>query len=465
MAPNTGKLRPYEPLLITLHRIGDAAIGAGMLLYLAWVYQMYGYIYIIAGVLAFFIAMVGFRSVGLYRSWRMATLSHEVHQIILGCIVVYVLLLLIGYALKVSDLYSRRVVLTWMVTWPVFLGMERLFVRTALRHYRENGRNLRTAVIAGGGELGQSLAKWMDENTWSGTRVLGFFDDERTAGVVGEYPILGNLDSLPEFARENTVDAIYIALPMRAETKIQWFLKELADSTASVYLVPDILLFDLLLGGNVMYFDNLPVIALRDTPLRGYNALLKRIEDLVLAALILIVISPVLLAIVIALKVSSRGPVFFRQWRYGLDGRPISIYKFRTMTVCEDGYTFKQATKCDARVTRLGALLRRTSLDELPQFINVLQGRMSIVGPRPHPVAMNEEYRKRVPGYMLRHKIRPGITGLAQLRGWRGETDTLEKMEKRVEYDLEYLRHWSVFLDLKIIALTILTSVSKTNAY
>ncbi len=464
MPLNTGKLRPYEPLLITVHRIGDAAIGFGLLLYLAWVYQMFYHIYLIAGVLAFFIAMVSFRTVGLYRSWRVAALAHEVQQIITGCVVVYILLLLAGYALKSSDLFSRRVVLTWMVTWPVFLGMERLFIRTALRHYREKGRNLKTAVIAGAGELGQNLAKWMNENAWSGTKIAGFFDDNETHGVRG-YPVLGNIESLPEFARNNCVDAIYLALPMRTEEKIQWLLKELADSTASVYLVPDILLFDLLLGGNVMYFDDLPVIALRDTPLRGYNAILKRVEDLVLAALILVVISPIMLAVIIALKISSRGPAFFKQWRYGLDGRPISIYKFRTMTVCEDGYTFNQATKSDARVTRLGALLRSTSLDELPQFINVLQGRMSIVGPRPHPVAMNEEYRRRVPGYMLRHKIRPGITGLAQLRGWRGETDTLEKMEKRVECDLEYLRQWSVFLDLKIIALTILTSVWKTNAY
>jgi putative colanic acid biosynthesis UDP-glucose lipid carrier transferase len=214
-----------------------------------------------------------------------------------------------------------------------------------------------------------------------------------------------------------------------------------------------------------MYFDNIPVIALRDTPLLGFNALLKRLEDLMLGTLGLLFVSPIMLATMIGIKLTSPGPVFFAQWRYGIDGRPIKIYKFRTMSVCEDGYVFEQAKKCDPRVTRLGAFLRRTSLDELPQLINVIQGRMSIVGPRPHPVAMNEEFRKLVPGYMLRHKVRPGITGLAQINGWRGETDTLEKMEKRIEYDLEYLRQWSLVLDLKIIFQTMWNGSSSTNAY
>ena len=199
--------------------------------------------------------------------------------------------------------------------------------------------------------------------------------------------------------------------------------------------------------------------------MRGFNSLLKRAEDIVLSLGILFLASPVILLAALAIKLTSRGPVLFKQWRYGLDGQPIEIYKFRTMTVCEDGYEFKQAVPCDPRVTSFGAFLRRTSLDELPQLINVLQGRMSIVGPRPHPVALNESFRKKVPGYMLRHKVRPGITGLAQINGWRGETDTLEKMEKRIEQDLEYLRQWSIFLDLKIIALTIWNGAWKTNAY
>jgi putative colanic acid biosynthesis UDP-glucose lipid carrier transferase len=294
--------------------------------------------------------------------------------------------------------------------------------------------------------------------------MIGFFDDSKKVPQNG-YPVLGTLNLLPEYVREQKIDIVYLALPMKAEEQIQSLLTGLADTTASVYLVPDIFLYDLMLGGNLFYFENTPVISLRETPLQGFNSLLKRTEDIVLSLLLLLMASPLTLLTAIAIKLTSRGPIFFKQWRYGLDGQPIEIYKFRTMTVCEDGYEFKQAVQCDPRVTRVGAFLRRTSLDELPQFINVLQGRMSIVGPRPHPVALNESFRKRVPGYMLRHKVKPGVTGLAQVNGWRGETDTLEKMEKRIEYDLEYLRQWSLFLDLKIIALTVWNGAWKTNAY
>lgn len=433
-------------------------------LYLSWVYKMYSHIYPGASVLILFVALFSFRLMGVYRSWRVASLRYEISQIVLACIAVYVLLLLAGYALKASHLFSRRVVLTWMVTWPMLLSMERLFIRNLLKRFRMKGRNIRSAVIAGAGEMGDRLALWIEQNPWSGAKILGFFDDGAVKPKRG-YPLLGPLEALPDYARKEEVDIVYLTLPMREEEKIQWLLNDLADTTASVYLVPDVSLFDLLLGGDIMYLDGLPVIALRDTPFRGYHAFFKRIEDMVLAGLFLLLVSPVLLAVAVGIKLTSRGPVFFRQWRYGLDGKPISIYKFRTMTVCEDGYDFDQATRGDPRVTRFGQFLRRTSLDELPQFINVLQGRMSIVGPRPHPVAMNEEYRKLVPGYMLRHKVRPGMTGLAQVRGWRGETNTHEKIEKRIECDLEYLKEWSLFLDLKIIARTIWNGTWKMNAY
>ncbi|MBN1102439.1 MAG: undecaprenyl-phosphate glucose phosphotransferase [Deltaproteobacteria bacterium] len=459
-----GRLRPYEPILLTFHRLGDAVIGVGLLLFLAWAYDMYSHIYPSAGILILFMAMASFRTVGLYGSWRVASFRNELHQIVLGCIAVYVMLLLVGYSLKVSDMFSRRVVLTWIIAWPMVLGGERFMIRHALRHFRRKGRNIRVAAIAGAGELGEKIIDWINDNPWSGTRVHGLFDDERSGQVKG-YPILGSLAELPEFARNGNLDIIYLATPMREEQKIQRLLRELADSTASVYLVPDLFLFDLALGGNIMYFDGIPVIALRDTPLTGVNSLIKRAEDIVISSLTLLVLSPLMLAIAMAIRITSPGPILFRQWRYGLDGRPFVIYKFRTMTVLEDGYTFTQARRHDPRVTRLGAFLRRTSLDELPQFINVLQGRMSIVGPRPHPVAMNEVYRKLVPGYMLRHKVRPGITGLAQINGWRGETDSVEKIEKRIEYDLEYLRQWSVLLDLKIIARTLLYTRSETSAY
>ena len=459
-----GKIRPYEPLLMSLHRMSDSLLGVGLFLYLSWVYGMFNITYLMVAILILFMSMASFRYAGLYQSWRTSSQRHEINQIILGCVAVYILLLLVGYYLKVSHLFSRRVIFTWMITWPVLLGMERYVIRLILRRSRVKGHNFRTVVIAGAGELGARLTSWLDKNPWYGTKIVGFFDDKEKKAIKG-YPVLGNIDDLPAYARNHEIDIIYLALPMRAETKIQWLLNKLADSTSSVYLVPDIFLFDLLLGGSLMYFDNIPVITLRDTPLRGLNALLKRTEDLVLTGMILLLVSPLMILIVLGIKLTSRGPVIFRQWRYGLDGRPISVYKFRTMTVCEDGYSFKQAVQSDPRMTRLGVFLRRTSMDELPQFINVLQGRMSIVGPRPHPVAMNEEFRKLVPGYMLRHKVRPGITGLAQVKGWRGETDTMEKMERRIEYDLEYLRQWSILLDLRIIIETIWNSSWRTNAY
>jgi putative colanic acid biosynthesis UDP-glucose lipid carrier transferase len=221
-----------------------------------------------------------------------------------------------------------------------------------------------------------------------------------------------------------------------------------------VYVVPDIFLFDLI-QARIDHVNGLPVLAVCETPFYGVNGIVKRISDLVLASLILVLIAPALAAIALGVKLTSPGPVIFRQRRYGLDGREIVVYKFRTMTVTEDGPVVAQATKNDSRVTPLGAILRRTSLDELPQFVNVLQGRMSIVGPRPHAVAHNEMYRKLIKSYMIRHKVRPGITGWAQVNGLRGETDTVEKMRARVEYDLDYLRNWSLGLDLKIILKTV----------
>jgi putative colanic acid biosynthesis UDP-glucose lipid carrier transferase len=211
--------------------------------------------------------------------------------------------------------------------------------------------------------------------------------------------------------------------------------------------------------------NGVPVVGICETPFTGTNELVKRVSDVVLAALILVLISPLLLAIAVGVKMSSPGPVIFRQRRNGLDGEEIVVYKFRTMRSMDDGEVVPQATKGDPRITPFGAFLRRTSLDELPQFVNVLQGRMSIVGPRPHAVAHNEQYRQMIKAYMVRHKVKPGITGWAQVNGLRGETETVEKMRQRVEYDLEYLRNWSLGLDLQIIVRTARLVLFDRNAY
>jgi putative colanic acid biosynthesis UDP-glucose lipid carrier transferase len=241
-------------------------------------------------------------------------------------------------------------------------------------------------------------------------------------------------------------------------------LDDLKDTTASIYFVPDMFVTDLIQGrsGSVC---GMPVIAVCETPFRGSNGAAKRASDIVISLLVLLLVSPILLAIAIAIKLGSPGPVIFKQRRYGLDGKEIMVYKFRSMTVTEDGdKSYTQVVRGDARVTRLGALLRKTSLDELPQFLNVLEGKMSVVGPRPHAIAVNEQYRKLISGYMIRHKVKPGITGWAQVNGYRGGDD-LVHMRHRIEYDLDYLRNWTLRLDLYIIFRTVKVVFNDTKAF
>jgi putative colanic acid biosynthesis UDP-glucose lipid carrier transferase len=276
--------------------------------------------------------------------------------------------------------------------------------------------------------------------------------------------MIGRLNELPQFVREKDIQLIYLSLPMASQPRILQVLDELKDTTASIFFVPDMFVTDLIQGrtGSVC---GMPVISVCETPFTGSNGLVKRLSDIVLSVLILLLISPILLVVAAAVKLGSPGPVIFRQRRYGLDGKQIVVYKFRSMTVTEDGTSVQQATKNDSRITPLGAILRKTSIDELPQFINVLQGRMSIVGPRPHAVAHNEMYRKLIKGYMVRHKVKPGITGWAQVNGFRGETETLDKMQGRIDHDLDYLRNWSLWLDLYIIFKTVRLVLRDQQAY
>jgi len=289
-----------------------------------------------------------------------------------------------------------------------------------------------------------------------GVRFAGYFDD-RAGNRISE-KVLGPLSALGDYVRANNIDIIYIALPMASQPRILKILEELRDTTVSIYFLPDIFVFDLI-QARVDSIGDLPVLAVCETPFYGFNGLIKRVSDYLLASVILLLIAPLLIAIAIGVKLSSPGPILFKQRRYGVDGRKIVVYKFRTMTVAEDGDVVRQATQNDSRITRFGAFLRKTSLDELPQFINVLQGRMSVVGPH------NELYRKLIRGYMIRHKVRPGITGLAQVNGFRGETDTVDKMKSRIEYDLAYLRSWSLLLDLQIVLKTVVVVLRKQNAY
>ena len=277
-------------------------------------------------------------------------------------------------------------------------------------------------------------------------------------------PYLGEMDKLPDYVRANGIDLIYITIPVSHQQRVLDLLDHLHDTTASIYFTPDIFVYELI-QARMDNIGGMPLVALCETPFSGLNGVLKRVSDIVFSAIILILISPLLVMIGLAVKLSSPGPILFAQKRYGLDGDEIVVYKFRSMTVLDDGGDIKQATRNDVRVTKLGAFLRKYSLDELPQFINVLQGRMSTVGPRPHAVAHNEMYRGMIKGYMMRHKVKPGITGWAQVNGYRGETDTVEKMQKRIEYDLDYLRNWSLGLDAIIILNTVVTVFKTEDTY
>jgi putative colanic acid biosynthesis UDP-glucose lipid carrier transferase len=387
-------------------------------------------------------------------------------DVLTGWLVVVGLLLLIGWATQTLGSFDPRVAVVWALATPVLLFVSRLLMPVVLPRLMAAEGMHRVAVIAGEGELGRRLAERIKNSPFLGIRLAGHFDDrspERLGGVE-EDGALGNLSALPDYVKTHRVDLIYLTLPLASQPRILNLLEDLRDTTASIYFTPDIFLFDLI-QARMDAIGGMPVLAVCETPFYGLNGMIKRVSDIAIALSALVLILPVMIAIAIGIKLSSPGPVLFTQRRYGLDGREIIVYKFRTMTVLEDGAVVRQATRDDDRVTPLGAFLRKYSLDELPQFVNVLQGRMSVVGPRPHAVAHNETYRKLIRGYMIRHKVKPGITGWAQVNGLRGETDTLEKMRARIEYDLEYLRSWSLQLDLQIVLKTILVVLRTQNAY
>ena len=382
------------------------------------------------------------------------------------------LLLALGYATKSSSDFSRKIILTWAVTTPGLLIGIALVLHEGMKQLLADPESARRAIFAGYNDISVSLAQRVERTSSAALRIVGFFDDrapERLSArgsvpLSSEPSLRGNLKDIVPFVKANTVDIIFVALPVSHIARVQLLLDELRDTTVSIYYVPMVFPLDSIQGGT-SEFLGVPLIALCETPLHGTRGVSKRLTDLILATLILIPAAPLMLLVALLVRLTSEGPAIFKQRRYGLDGREITVYKFRTMNVTEDGDAIRQATRSDSRITPLGRILRRTSLDELPQLLNVLQGRMSLVGPRPHAVAHNEQYRKLIKGYMIRHKVAPGMTGLAQVHGLRGETQTLEQMEARVKYDLEYLRNWSPLLDLKILFKTLLIVIRGEKAY
>jgi putative colanic acid biosynthesis UDP-glucose lipid carrier transferase len=403
----------------------------------------------------------------LYRTWRVASLGAELQRNAVCWLIAAASLAVIAFLLGSQAKLPPSVLLEWVVFTLGLMLSTRIALRLGLRGLRRGGANFRLAAIVGANSTGRTIVEQVVSSTWMGIKLVGIFDDRRPDDdrVQREMPIAGSLEELVRRATAGELDLVFIALPLRAELRIRALIHALRDSTVTVMYVPNFDAFGLL-SARWEVFRGIPMISLVDTPHHGGSGLSKRLFDIVGASALLLMLALPMGVIGLAVRLTSPGPAIFRQKRYGLDGREILVYKFRTMSVTEDGKAaFMQARKGDARVTPLGAFLRRTSLDELPQLVNVLQGRMSIVGPRPHPVALNESHRRKIEGYMLRHKVRPGITGWAQVNGCRGETSTPEKMANRIRYDLEYINNWSLALDLRILWMTLFSVIDDPNAY
>ncbi len=443
----------------------------------------------------------------LYQGWRGAPMFDEALSIVYSWMGAFTLIVSGAYLYNPEYDYSLEGIELWLPLAPTSIILNHTIQRTCLSYFRKHGLNTRSYAILGANPLGLRLKTALSEMPWLGYRFVGFYDDraestdrrsdqqqigDNLKTTLSEMPLLdyrfvglydnrakckdrrlghqhigdiaGRFQQLLEKSKAGEIDHVYITLPLCAEKRINTLIQQLADSTVSVNIVPDFFTFNLI-QSKWSNIQGIPVVSVFDTPFNALDGVAKRIEDLVMCMIILPLIAIPMLVIAIAVKLTSPGPVIFKQQRYGVKGEKIEVWKFRSMTVCENGDKVKQATQNDMRITPLGAFLRRTSLDELPQFLNVLQGTMSVVGPRPHAVAHNEYYRKHIQGYMLRHKVKPGITGQAQINGCRGETDTLDKMEARIHHDLEYIKQWSLWLDIKIILLTIFKGFISKQAY
>lgn len=465
-----GLLKEYSSILAMLMRGLDMAI----VLISAWIAYTwrfheltFSYFYYLAVLWAIFLTPIIFSFCHIYVSLRGASFLRHMINLMEG--VGGLGLVLAGFAFftKTGDAFSRVWFVLWLVLTLVLLVFTRFCLLLLLRFMRTHGLNERRVIIYGANELGMALAASIQQALWTGFRIVGLLDDEENHPTtpLSHIPLIKMSKDLSAMLTEQGIDEIWIALPLAAEAKVKAILFQLRHHTITTRLVLDIFGLDLL-NHSITDVAGFPVLNIRSSPMVGMNRLIKAIEDRVLATLILIVISPLFALIALGVRLSSEGPIFFKQKRLGWDGKIIKVYKFRTMYLHEEPKgQLLQATVADKRITPFGRWLRRTSLDELPQFINVLQGRMSIVGPRPHALVHNELYKETVHTYMQRHRMKPGITGWAQVNGWRGETDTLNKMQKRVEYDLYYINNWSLGFDLQIILLTIFRGFIHRNAY
>jgi putative colanic acid biosysnthesis UDP-glucose lipid carrier transferase len=448
-----------------------AVIGSGLLAY----YYKFGNVdlpipYRNAMIIAGIFTVIIFSFFRIYESVRTKNFWVHIRTLTQALTLVLTLLACLAFLTKTGEDFSRAWFCYWVTISLIFLSLFRGSLLILLRVMRANRWNERRVIVIGTSELSSRLIESVQQALWTGFRIMAIFNDDEEQGAPAEIAgikVLRLPANIGEFlaAQKQSIDEIWLAMPLSAEQRVKKLLHELRHETVTIRMVLDIFGFGLL-KSSMTDLAGFPALNLSATPMVGLNRVVKAIEDRVLALIILILISPLLLLIALSVKCTSKGPVFFKQLRHGWDGRLIKVYKFRTMVLHEEAQgQVTQARQNDARITSFGKFLRKTSLDELPQFINVLQGRMSIVGPRPHAVSHNEFYKDSIKAYMQRHKVKPGITGWAQVNGWRGETETIEKMEKRVEYDLYYIEHWSLFFDLKIILLTFFQGFINKNAY
>ncbi len=457
-------------------RMVDAflAVALGMLVYRGYVgddlaVQHLLYYPIIFSVAAFVVVI--FQLSGLYRIPILQRTFMQIGRVCLGWTAAFVTLMVVGFLLKISDDISRVWIVSWYAGGLGSILVVRAGVSALVRYWMKTGRLERRVVIVGGGERGLRLIEALRATSTTDIKICGVFDDrgdQRVPDDIAGYPKLGTVNELVRFARSNRIDLLIMALPLSAERRVLEMMRKL-------WVLPvDIRLSALdaplrMTAGTYSYVGNVPFFNLYDKPLSDWDYVLKVIEDRFLAAVFLLVLSPLFACIAIAIKLDSKGPVFFKQRRYGFNNELVEVYKFRTLKhENADADAAKLVTANDDRVTRVGRFLRRSSFDELPQFITVLKGGMSIVGPRPHAIlakAGDELYGDVVDGYFARHRVKPGITGWAQVNGWRGETDTREKIQRRTEHDLYYIENWSFLLDLYIIARTPLAMVQGENAF
>lgn len=465
-----GGVRSHTNKLISLYRLLDTfiiAVTLVMILHInlqEWSANQTSWLLSVVICYHFFAELAD-----IYRFRRGLTMLQEIGGITSAWFFGIVVLVLADYFYPLMGDGYQHTFWYWVSLVPLELLSWHTIVRTIVNRARAAGHNNRNVALVGVTQLAREMEAIFLKEPSLGMSVYGYYDsrqpDQQNSRIdIQDVNFCGDYEQLIKDAKDDKIDTVYITLPMQAEKRIKHIVDMLADTTLTVYFVPDLFLFDLL-RAQWHSLHGIPIISIYDTPFYGIDGVFKRLFDLIVGSLILLIIALPMIIIAILVKLDSRGPALFMQKRYGCNGENIVVWKFRSMTVCQDGADVPQAQRNDPRVTRLGQLLRRTSLDELPQFINVIQGRMSIVGPRPHAVSHNEFYRGQIKGYMLRHKVKPGITGWAQINGYRGETETLDKMEGRIKYDLEYIRNWSVLLDIKIIFLTLFKGFRGAKAY